>query len=525
MNLTRLVSRTLTNFPPPLLNIAITAMVGTVLSVTPTHAQSGTPVWTNRISGPESLYAFPSNPVAVDTSGNVIVTGPSIPLSGFGDDYLTIKYSSAGVPLWTNRYDGPVNGYDTAVGVAVDGDDNVFVTGTSAGSGNCDDFATIKYSSAGVPLWTNRYDSPGNGCETAIAVAVSSNGNVYVTGSATIAYSNLGEPLWTNVNGSGIFLSALATDSSNNVFVTGSSSDGGKPDFVTLKYSSTGVALWTNRYDEPNYGYDAATSVAVDGDGNVFVTGRSTGSHNAADYATIKYSNAGLPLWTNRYNGTGDGYDEPAAVAVDSSGNVFVTGVSRGNDSSDDYLTIKYSNAGVPLWTNRYNGPGNGSDAASALVVDRSGNIYVTGKSDGINYNIDYATIAYSNAGVPLWTNRYDGAVGGFFSSTDFANGVALDTNGNVYVTGYSDRGSSIDGNNYIVTIKYAALTSGSALFPIPLNFHRLDNQLVLSWTNAAFGLQSSPLATGVFTNIPGAASPYTNSLTDDRQFFRLKDN
>ena len=81
----------------------------------------------------------------------------------------------------------------------------------------------------------------------------------------------------------------------------------------------------------------------------------------SADYATIKYSSAGVPLWTNRYNGPGNGDDYATAVAVDGSNNVIVTGYSTGSAGDLDYATIKYSSAGVPLWTNRYNGPGNGA--------------------------------------------------------------------------------------------------------------------------------------------------------------------
>src|SRR5436190_407960 len=99
--------------------------------------------------------------------------------------------------------------------------------------------------------------------------------------------------------------------------------------------------------------------MAVDGRGNVFVTGYSYGTNGNIDYATIAYSGTGVPLWTNRYNGPANYYDQAIAVAVDGSGNVFVTGSSLGTNGHTDYATIAYSGTGVPLWTNRYNGPGN----------------------------------------------------------------------------------------------------------------------------------------------------------------------
>ncbi len=126
-----------------------------------------------------------------------------------------------------------------------------------------------------------------------------------------------------------------------------------------------------------------------------------------------------MPLWTNRYNGPGNGNDGAQAVAVDGSNNVIVTGYSANTIAypyNYDYVTIKYSSDGVPLWTNRYNGPGNGEDDAWAVAVDGRNNVIVTGRSDvnGYGTNYDYATIAYSGAGVPLWTNRYHGPGTGY---------------------------------------------------------------------------------------------------------------
>ncbi|MGZ5528825.1 MAG: SBBP repeat-containing protein, partial [Limisphaerales bacterium] len=124
----------------------------------------------------------------------------------------------------------------------------------------------------------------------------------------------------------------------------------------------------------------------------------STGITNNNDYATIKYSGAGVPLWTNRYDGPANNYDIANAMAVDGSGNVFVTGNSTGSSSGYDYATIAYSGAGVPLWTNRYNGPENSDDEAFAVAVDGRGNVFVTGHSYGTNGYADYVTIKYSSA-------------------------------------------------------------------------------------------------------------------------------
>ncbi len=288
----------------------------------------------------------------------------------------TAQAQSDGVPVWTNSYSGPGNYFDEARAVAVDGSGNVFVTGYSYDIVSGNNYATIAYSGAGVALWTNSYNGPTNSNDIA---------------------------------------TALAVDGSGNVFVTGDSWSGTDYDYATIKYSGSGMALWTNRYNGTGNSGDIATALAVDGSGNVFVTGESISSGGNNDYATIKYSGSGVGLWTNRYDGPGNYIDKAIAVALDGSGNVFVTGTSLSSgtafdptDRSYDYATIKYSGSGMALWTNRYNGPGNKTDEATAVAVDSVGNVFVTGFSWDSSSAYDYATIKYSGAGVPLWTNRYD---------------------------------------------------------------------------------------------------------------------
>jgi hypothetical protein len=410
------------------------------------YSGAGVPLWTNGFNGL-------ARAMAVDGSGNVFVTG-SWAGSGGVSDYATIAYSGGGVPLWTNRYNGPGNYDDLAIAIAVDGSGNVFVTGYSYGSGSSFDYATIAYSGAGVPLWTNSYNGLGNSSDQPIALAVDGSGNVFVTGYsrypdangndyfnyATIAYSGMGVPLWTNrykgsANGYLDQATAIAVDGSGNVFVTGTSIVGGSSfDYATIAYSGAGVPLWTNRYSG---GGIYANAVAVDRSGNVFVTG------SVGDYATIAYSGAGVALWTNRYGGRGEASDVASAVVVDASGKAFVTGYSFGTPGYEDYATIAYSGGGVPLWTNRYNGPGNSSDQAIAMAVDASGNVFVTGSSTGSGGNSDYATIGYSGAGVPLWTNRFTGQ----------PSAMAVDASAHVFVTGSS---TDSGGNSDYATIGYS---------------------------------------------------------------------
>jgi len=137
---------------------------------------------------------------------------------------------------------------------------------------------------------------------------------------------------------------------------------GTSDDYTTIKYSSAGDTLWVRSYNGPQNASDGANDIAVDGSGNVYVTGRSHGGGTLYDYATVKYDSAGVERWVARYQGSGRGDDAAGALAIDGWGNVYVTGNSYGTGTRADYATVKYDSAGIEQWVARYNGPANGDD-------------------------------------------------------------------------------------------------------------------------------------------------------------------
>jgi len=413
--------------------------------------------WPTRYDGPDNGEDW-GYAIAVDTNNNVYVTGWS-ENSGYYD-YATIKYNPSGDSAWIRRYDGPSGRNDFAYAIAVDESGYVYVTGASYDLTTGYDYATIKYKPSGDTAWVRRYNSPSDNPDKAYGIAVDKNGNVYVTGVssydyATIKYTSTGDFDWIRrYDGPANDISearAIAIDSSGNVYVTGhSKGEFSGNDYATIKYTSLGDTVWMKRYDVDN-DQDEANAIAVDDSGNCYVTGETKNINNDFDYTTIKYKPSGDTAWVRKYDGIADEKDDLAySVAVDESGNVYVTGWSQNSSAHYKYATIKYTPSGDSVWIRRYEGSVGSEDQASAVAVDESGNVLVTGRSEGSGTEFDYATIKYTSSGDTAWIERYDGPA----NDVDKAYAIALDKNGNAYVTG----GSYNTGTEYdYATIKYSS--------------------------------------------------------------------
>jgi len=317
------------------------------------YNDDGIEQWVSRYNGPynsnDEAYG-----IAVDTLENVYITG-YCRITGASVDYTTIKYNSEGIEQWVAYYNGPENQYDFANGITLDDSGNIYVTGVSLGSGTSTDYATIKYNNMGIEQWVSRYNGPANEWEYAYAIAVDDYENVYVTGwsygspiyeeYATVKYDSAGIQQWVaRYHGPGVgsnYALNVVVDKFGSVYVTGRS-PGISYDYATLKYNSDGVQQWVARYNGPGNGEDSARPLAIDVSGSVYITGYSLGLGTSMDYATIKYNNEGIEQWVVRYNGSGNGDDYAKGIEVDSLGNVYVTGRSAGLGTSFDYVTIKY---------------------------------------------------------------------------------------------------------------------------------------------------------------------------------------
>ena len=406
-------------------------------------------------NGDDLAYA-----VAVDAGGNVLVTGSS--QSGRQSDYLTVKYDSNGVEQWRATMDGAVHGDDEAYAIAVDAAGNVVVTGASFVSftKNNFDYVTVKYNPAGAEQWRMSMDGAGNSTDHAVALCLDASGNAVVTGYSannsnydyvTVKYLASGPELWkkvmnnTSANSNDVAL-AMACDAGGNVHVTGRSSNGSNFDYLTVKYSASGGEQWrTSMPVTPNV-TRAAFAVAVDSGGNVVVTGSELdtivdpGVTNPV-HRTVKYDVNGGEQWRVALNGSGTGVDIFTALTTDSTGNIYTTGFAD-NAGNNELLVVKYAQGGgAPVWQTFVGGVGSASSAVlMAIKVDAAGNVVVAGsRNNGLDN--DFLVVKFNSSGQELWRaneGENTGLSTTLASGATGRNALAVDAAGNVYVAGQS---------------------------------------------------------------------------------------
>lgn len=353
--------------------------------------------------------------VAVSDNGEIFITGAMVDdISGLHKIFLA-SFSAEGNLLWMHQMKSD-HEYSFGNSIALDSQGNIFVAGKANGSvddaqSENGDILLVKYSKDGTPEWIRQWGGASAYSEMANGVAVDSEDNIFVTGAMT-------------PKGKGYL----------NVFLA--------------KYTTDGIKVWIKQWgtDVDNYGED----IVIDDNDNIFVLGT---WELEADVFLAKYTADGSEIWKKQWWTVGNSVFK--SMALDNDGNIFITGDPMGVSTSLEKRDIN----GELLW--RRGIPGSSTyvnNKGNSVAVDMSGNVFVTGWTaadlgDNINAGgYDAYLVKFSNDGKALWGKLW-GAV-----MLESGNGVAVDSNGNVVVTGTTDGNltdaPTVDGNMFLLSIK-----------------------------------------------------------------------
>jgi hypothetical protein len=406
--------------------------------------------------------------IAVDGSGNAYVTGVTgsfnydvtpgafqTTFGGYWDVFVT-KLNATGTALVYSTYIGGSDG-EEGYGIAVDGSGTAYVTGRTfstdydvtpgafqtTNGGGWDVFVT-KLNATGTALVYSTYIG-GSGGDEGYGIAVDGSGYAYVTG-----YTNSPD-----------------YDVTTGAFQT---TNGGGQDVFVTKLNATGTALVYSTYIGGS-DYDEGYAIAVDGSGNAYVTGftfstdydvtpgafqTTKGDYYYKDVFVTKLNATGTALVYSTYIG-GRGDDHGNAIAVDGSGNAYVTGFTSSTDYDvtpgafqttnggiRDVFVTKLNATGTALVYSTYIG-GSDNEGGSGIAVDGSGNAYVTGATLSTDYDVTPGSFQMTHGGgvVDVFVTKlnatgtalvYSTYIGG--SDNEGGYGIAVDGSGNAYVTG-----------------------------------------------------------------------------------------
>ncbi|MCH8269663.1 MAG: SBBP repeat-containing protein [Planctomycetes bacterium] len=243
---------------------------------------------------------------------------------------------------------------------------------------------------------------------------------------------------------------AVAVDSAGNAYIVGRTSESlfgqvfGRGDAFVAKIDPSGALLWSRQFGTAES--EEAEGVAVDKAGSVYIvglTGGSLGQPNAGvrDLYLTKFDASGALVWT-RQEGTSS-QDYGTGVALDNAGNVYISGGTSGSlfeQSAGNYdaFVAKYDASGALLWAHHLGTPA--KDYSHGVAVDSAGSVFITGWTEGIlgasqHGSRDAFVAKYNALGTLLWTRQFGG------SGNEEGFGVAMDSAGNVFVTGYREKG------------------------------------------------------------------------------------
>ncbi|MBL8015720.1 MAG: SBBP repeat-containing protein [Ignavibacteria bacterium] len=293
--------------------------------------------------------------ITTDTQGGVVITGESQGFfsgTNTSDDIITIKYDCFGNQEWLQRYNGPDNSFDGGLSVTTDENNDVYITGYSFSTESSYDLITIKYTLQGNIKWIHKIITQGIGVGVKVLNSRNRSEIYSIGGNGTsntiLCYDYSGNLKWQvrDIFGTHGIVSAVLDDNLGMLYVAAKNLNGNFR-YMVLAYNTSinGGLSWYDIYNGTGSGNDYPSDITIDDFSNIYLTGYSASSVAGLEYLTLKYSSSGVREWEKRYNNSFFGEHHAYSITTDNEGSVYVTGHSQNASGSfnHDFATVKYA--------------------------------------------------------------------------------------------------------------------------------------------------------------------------------------
>ncbi|KPJ96632.1 MAG: hypothetical protein AMJ53_00105 [Gammaproteobacteria bacterium SG8_11] len=408
------------------------------------------------------------NSLAVDKQGNVFMFGGCKQVKDYIEkDYnISMKFDKNGSTEW--QVFEPSNGSTdmTAFQGYIVSDDSGNVYITSRHLGNYNTFTTIKYNQMGEKKWEANHSTIVESLCEPMTLSIDNEGSIYISGSVNefrndnqyfliIKYNSDGQEEWfTSYLEDDHIPVALKTDAAGNVYVTLNrweySQGSYEENIVLLKYNRNGLLQWMNNFDISSQGNEFATAMELNINSEIIFSGRTSDQQSSEDYLILKYNKEGNLIWEKRYNGTKNEISWPVELIADNEGNIYILAGARTNQTNNDIAIMKYSREGILDWITYYDKEISW-ESASDMKMDEFGNIYVCALSFGSGNEESYwITLKFDKNGNKIWAAISDTPT----PWSTMPRGIDIDNSGNVYIFGPNFLMSEVNDRDFTL-IKY----------------------------------------------------------------------
>jgi uncharacterized delta-60 repeat protein len=361
--------------------------------------------------------------------------------------------NAGGDNYWINTLGG--SGTDSSRGVTAASDGSVYVaTATNSEGAGGYDFSVVKYDSSGTLQWQRTIG--GSNTEYPQGIAADSSGNIYVTGYQgsygtrptqfyLVKYNSSGTLQWQRslVCIGGVYCSRVVVDSSDsNVYLVGysdstNSTSGGNDVFV-CKYSASGDLQWQRILG--GSGSDIGKGIGLDSSNNVYISYQtSSAGQGSTEIGIAKYNSSGVIQWQRTLGGTAA--DSGGSLGVDGSGNAYVSfNTASEGQGGNDFAVAKYNSSGVLQWQRIIGGTS--TESNQDVAVDSLGNVYLTGYTNTapVEGGTDVFIVKYNSSGALQWQRSLG------TTANENAYSIFADGSDNIYLAGYTAISGNTDG-------------------------------------------------------------------------------